>query len=88
MIKQLMLIMVHSKVVLPGLIHQHLLVLAGYQWTLDSGVCLPNSSMDIEFLFDATELDSGDYYGSIIINSSDPFYSICYHSYSFDSFNQ
>jgi len=29
--------------------------------------------MDIEILFDATELDSGDYYASLIINSSDPF---------------
>ena len=39
----------------------------------DSGFCSPHSSIDIELLFDATELDSGDYYASIIINSSDPF---------------
>jgi hypothetical protein len=39
----------------------------------DSGNCSAHSSMDIEMLFDATELDSGDYYASIIIKSSDPF---------------
>jgi hypothetical protein len=39
----------------------------------DSGICLPNMSMDIEIIFDATELDSGDYFASIIIKSSDPF---------------
>ena len=40
---------------------------------VDSGVCLPNTSIDIELLFDATEVDTGDYYASIIINNSDPF---------------
>ena len=40
--------------------------------TPDSGICLPNSSMEIEILFDATELDSGDFYGSLIIDSNDP----------------
>ncbi|HAB51744.1 MAG TPA: hypothetical protein DCE80_06180, partial [Ignavibacteriales bacterium] len=29
--------------------------------------------IDIELLFDATEVDTGDYYASIIINNSDPF---------------
>ena len=38
----------------------------------DSGVCLPHTSMDIELLFDATELDTGDYYASIIVYSNDP----------------
>jgi len=40
---------------------------------VDSGMCLPHSSTDIEILFDATDLDSGDYYATLIINSSDPF---------------
>ena len=44
-----------------------------FQMNLDSGTCLPHTSMDIELLFDATEVDSGDFYASIIINSSDPF---------------
>ena len=38
----------------------------------DSGICWPNSSMDIEILFDATEVDSGNFNGSIIITSNDP----------------
>jgi hypothetical protein len=38
----------------------------------DSGVCPPNSSTDIELLFDATEIDAGDYYGSLVVNSNDP----------------
>jgi hypothetical protein len=39
----------------------------------DSVVCSPHSSIDIELLFDATELNTGDYFASIIINNSDPF---------------
>ena len=39
----------------------------------DSGVCSPHTSMDIELVFDATEVDTGDYYASIIVNSNDPF---------------
>ena len=39
----------------------------------DSGACAAHSSVDIELLFDATEVDTGDYYASIVINSSDPF---------------
>ena len=38
----------------------------------DSGICSANSSMDIELLFDATELDTGDYYASLIIKNNDP----------------
>ncbi len=29
--------------------------------------------MNIELLFDATEVDTGDYYASVIVNSNDPF---------------
>ncbi|MBK9097731.1 MAG: choice-of-anchor D domain-containing protein [bacterium] len=39
----------------------------------DSGVCLPHTSMDIELLFNATELDTGDYYAAVIVKSNDPF---------------
>jgi hypothetical protein len=39
----------------------------------DSGNCSAHSSVDIELLFDAAEIDTGDYYASIIINSNDPF---------------
>jgi hypothetical protein len=38
----------------------------------DSGVCSPNSFIKMEVLLDATELDSGDFYGSLIIDSNDP----------------
>ncbi len=38
----------------------------------DSGVCSPNSFIKMEVLLDATELDSGDFYGSLVINSNDP----------------
>ena len=44
-----------------------------FQLSMDSGVCLPHTSMDIELLFDATEVDTGDYYASIIVKSNDPF---------------
>jgi len=43
-----------------------------FQMNVDSGTCFPHSSMDIELLFDATELDTGDYYASIIVYSNDP----------------
>jgi hypothetical protein len=43
------------------------------QITTDSGFCLPNTSTDIELFFDATEVDTGDYYASIIVKSNDPF---------------
>ena len=43
-----------------------------FQISEDSGVCLPHTSMNIELLFDATELDTGDYYASIIVKSNDP----------------
>jgi len=42
------------------------------QITTDSGFCLPNTSMDIELFFDATEVDTGDYYASVIVKSNDP----------------
>jgi len=38
----------------------------------DSAICLPDSSKDILVTFDATELDTGDYYSSLIITSNDP----------------
>ena len=38
----------------------------------DSGVCSSNSFIKIEVFLDATELDSGDFYGALIINSNDP----------------
>jgi len=41
----------------------------------DSGICHPDTSLEIVISFDATELDSGDYYGSLEINSNDPFNS-------------
>ncbi len=41
--------------------------------TPDSGVCSPHSSFELDLVFDATQLDPGDYNASIIINSSDPF---------------
>jgi len=44
-----------------------------FQVTQDSGICFPHTSMDIELLFDATELDTGDYYASVIVKSNDPF---------------
>lgn len=43
-----------------------------FQMNTDSGICLPHTSMDIELLFDATEVDIGDYYASVIIYSNDP----------------
>lgn len=44
-----------------------------FQMSTDSGFCSPHTSMDIELLFDATEVDTGDYYASIIVKSNDPF---------------
>jgi hypothetical protein len=41
----------------------------------DSGICYPDSSMEILVSFDATELDTGDYYSAVIIISNDPFNS-------------
>ena len=38
----------------------------------DSGICSANSSLDIELTFDATELDTGDYFATLIIKSNDP----------------
>jgi len=38
----------------------------------DSGLCLPDSSLDILVTLDATELDTGDYYSTLIITSNDP----------------
>jgi len=43
-----------------------------FSMNVDSGICAPHSSVDIEFLFDATEIDTGDYYATIIINNNDP----------------
>ncbi|MBK9097730.1 MAG: M28 family peptidase [bacterium] len=39
----------------------------------DSGICSPHTSMDIELLFDATEVDTRDYHASIIVKNNDPF---------------
>ncbi len=44
-----------------------------FQMSTDSGFCSPHSSIDVELLFDATEVDTGDYYASIIVKSNDPF---------------
>ena len=44
-----------------------------FQMSTDSGFCSPHTSMDIELLFDATEVDTGDYYASLIVKSNDPF---------------
>jgi hypothetical protein len=44
-----------------------------FQMSTDSGFCSPHLSMDIELLFDATEVDTGNYYASITIKSNDPF---------------
>jgi hypothetical protein len=38
----------------------------------DSGVCYPDSSIEIILTFDASELCVGDYYGSLYIVSNDP----------------
>ena len=38
----------------------------------DSGICSANSSIDIELLFNATELDTGDYFATLIIKNNDP----------------
>jgi hypothetical protein len=42
--------------------------------TTGSGICSPNSNVDITISFDATELDTGDYYFTLIILSNDPFH--------------
>ena len=44
-----------------------------FQVNTDSGFCSPHTSMDVELLFDATEVDTGDYYASVIVKSNDPF---------------
>jgi hypothetical protein len=41
----------------------------------DSGICYPDSSFEIIISFDAAELDTGNYYSEIVINSNDPFRS-------------
>jgi len=41
----------------------------------DSGICYPDSSMEIVITFDATELDTGDYYTALLINSNDPLHN-------------
>jgi hypothetical protein len=44
-----------------------------FQMNTDSGFCSPHTSMDVELLFDATEVDTGDYYATVIVKSNDPF---------------
>jgi len=39
----------------------------------DSGICHPDSSAEIILSFDASALDTGDYYGELVIISNDPF---------------
>ena len=65
----------------------HGMLMGGVEWTSnaasiepgwfivneDSGLCPPHSSADIELLFDATEVDTGDYYAAVIVKSNDPF---------------
>ena len=42
--------------------------------TPGSGICNPNSSVETTVSFDATELDTGDYYSTLRIFSNDPFH--------------
>jgi len=42
--------------------------------TPGSGTCVPNSAIDLPVTFDATELDTGDYYFNLRILSNDPFH--------------
>jgi hypothetical protein len=39
---------------------------------LDSANCLPDSTVVIEVIFNAAEIDSGDFYSNLLINSNDP----------------
>ena len=40
--------------------------------TMDTGVCNPQTPIDIAVIFDATDLDTGNYFSTLIVRNNDP----------------